>query len=139
MPCDGAKVSGPGAPPAATPGKAAKTLALRLEEENRSGALGAATIKGDEHAISVTLQVEPAGRRYHAHIHDVSCAEYRRMTSFSEQFATVAEGLSDVVDGKSTTDVAAPLSRYAKPGFSINVHKYAGPYPVVACGDIPAP
>jgi hypothetical protein len=89
--------------------------------------------------ISVTLEVEPAGPKYHAHIHDVSCADYRRMTSFNAQYATVAEGLSDVVDGKSETDVTAPLSRFGRAGFSINVHKYAHPYPVIACGDIPTP
>jgi hypothetical protein len=138
--CGGSEnVSGPGAPAAGpTPGKAAKTVALRLEEEHRSGAFGTATVKGDEHATSVTLRVEPGGPRYHAHIHDVSCTEYRRMTSFSAQLATVAEGLGDIVDGKSETDVVAPLSRYGKPGFSINVHKYAEPYPVIACGDIPS-
>ena len=61
------------------------------------------------------------------------------MNSFSARLATVVEGLSDVVDGKSETDVASPLPRYAKPGFSINVHKYADPYPVIACGDVPSP
>lgn len=139
--CGGsAKVGGPGAPAAgATPGKAAKTTALRLEEENRSGAFGTATLKGDRRVISVTLQIEPADPRYHAHIHDVSCTDYRRMTSSSAQLATVAQGLSDVADGKSETDVTAPLSRHSKPGFSINVHKYAHPYPVIACGDITSP
>jgi hypothetical protein len=61
---DGTKVSGPGAPPVATPAKAAKTIAVRLQDENRSGAFGTATLRGDEHAISVTLQIEPADRRY---------------------------------------------------------------------------
>jgi hypothetical protein len=138
--CGGsAKVGGPGAQAAATPGEAANSIAVRLEEEHRSGVLGTATLTGDERATTVTLQIEPAGREYHAHIHDVSCTDYRSMTSFSAQLATVAEGLSDVVDGKSETDVRAPLSRLAKSGFSINVHKYASPYPVVACGDIPSP
>jgi hypothetical protein len=135
---DSARVAGPGAPAAETPGKAAKTIAVRLDAEHSSGVLGTATLKGDERVTSVTLRIEPAGRHYHAHIHDVSCSDYRSMTSFSAQFATVAEGLSDVVDGKSETDVLAPLSSLAKSGFSINVHKYAHPYPVVACGDIPS-
>jgi hypothetical protein len=138
--CGGsAKVGGPGAPAAATPDKAAKSIAVRLEEEHRSGVLGTAALKGDERATTVTLRIDDAGREYHAHIHDVSCTDYRSMTSFSAQLATVTEGLGDVVDGKSETDVRAPLSRLAKSGFSINVHKYASPYPVVACGDIPSP
>ena len=137
--CGGsAEVGGPGAPAAeTTPGTAAKTIALSLQEENRSGGHGTATLQGDERVISVTLKVEPGGPEYHAHIHDVSCADYRRMTSFNAQYATVAEGLNDVVDGRSQTDVTAPLSRFGKSAFSINVHKYAHPYPVIACGDIP--
>jgi hypothetical protein len=40
-------------------------------------------------------------------------------------------------DGGSETEVHEPLSEYARAGFSINVHDFASPYPVVACGAFP--
>ena len=60
------------------------------------------------------------------------------MKDFDEQFATVDVTLSDVAKGTSKTSVDAPLSDYRTGSFSINVHSYAGGFPVVACGDIPA-
>jgi hypothetical protein len=138
--CGGsAEVGGPGGPAKeSTPGQAAETIAFRLEEENRSGGSGRATLKGDDRAISVVLEVRPADERYHAHIHNVSCSDYRGMTSTGAQLATVVQGLGDLVDGRSETNVNAALTSYRKPGFSINVHEYAHPYPVIACGDLPS-
>jgi hypothetical protein len=70
-------------------------------------------------------------------VHEVSCAEYRSMKDFDEQLATVTQRLGDLRDGGSGTEVHKPLSDYARAGFSINVHDFAFPYPVVACGDFP--
>ena len=36
------------------------------------------------------------------------------------------------------TDVAVPLSDFKNGMSSVNVHRFESPYPVVACGDIPA-
>jgi hypothetical protein len=73
-----------------------------------------------------------------AHIHDVTCADYRALKDFDAQLGTVSVPLADLVDGKSRTSVdKGPLSEYRTAGFSINVHSYEGGFPVVACGDIP--
>jgi hypothetical protein len=69
----------------------------------------------------------------------VSCERYRRMNDFSAQLATLTEGLSNVVGGRSKSDLREPLSSYTRADFSINVHEFASPYPVVACGDLSAP
>ena len=45
-------------------------------------------------------------------------------------------GLGDPV--KAETRVDAALSKYRTGGYAINVHSYAGGFPVVACGNIPA-
>ena len=40
--------------------------------------------------------------------------------------------------GQGGDQVAAALAKYRTGGFAINVHSYAGGFPVVACGNIPA-
>lgn len=60
------------------------------------------------------------------------------MKDFDAQLATVEIGLSALVDGKAETEVDAALSKYRTGGYAINVHSYAGGFPVVACGNIPA-
>jgi hypothetical protein len=113
-------------------------ITVRLVEENDSGASGAATLTDGGDGASVTLEVRGGAGRYHAHIHDVSCERYRRMKDFNAQLATVAEGLTDLTGGRSRSDLTEPLSSYTRPGFSINVHEFDAPYPVVACGDLSA-
>jgi hypothetical protein len=110
-----------------------------LVEENKSGASGTATLTGGGGSASVTIELNGDDRRYRAHIHDVTCQRYRRMNDFSAQLATLTEGLSSVTGGRSESDLSEPLSSYTRPGFSINVHEFASPYPVVACGDLSAP
>ena len=95
------------------------------------------TLKGGDRGFTVSLAMKP--RRDHpAHIHNVTCKEYRAMKDFDAQFATVEVALRDVANGKSKTAVDAPLSNYRSGGFSINVHSYTGGFPVVACANIPA-
>ena len=95
------------------------------------------TLKGGDRGFTVALAVKPKGD-HPAHIHNVRCEEYRALKDFDAQYATVEAGLRDVSKGKSKTSVAAPLSNYRTGGFSINVHSYAGGFPVVACANIPA-
>ena len=72
-----------------------------------------------------------------AHIHNVTCAQYARMKSFSARYATMTDSLKFLARGHSTTDVPVPLATRTSGGFSINVHAPTGQYPVIACGDIP--
>jgi hypothetical protein len=112
-------------------------FAFALEEEHGSGRSGTVTVNGGDGGFNVALAVEPK-RDQVAHIHNVTCREYRAMNDFDAQLATVELNLRDVANGKSKTSVSARLADYRTGGFSINVHSYRSGFPVVACGDIPA-
>jgi hypothetical protein len=135
---DGGASGRSSAPPAPETGPGG-AITVPLVEENNSGASGTATLAGGGDSASVTIELHGEGGRYHAHVHDVSCERYRRMNDFSAQLATLTEGLNDVAGRSSESELSEPLSSYTRPGFSINVHKLATPYPVVACGDLSAP
>jgi hypothetical protein len=126
------------APPAPETGPGG-AITVPLIEENNSGASGTATLAGGGARASVTIELPGHKGQYRAHIHDVSCERYRRMNDFNAQLATLTEGLNDVAGGSSESDLSEPLSSYTRPELSINVHKFAAPYPVVACGDLSAP
>jgi hypothetical protein len=127
----------------------AAAITLELHEENHSGRHGEATLEATEATASVpggaklegtrvTITISPdTGGSNPAHIHDVTCAQYRAMRSFDEQLATVADGLSGLDHGQSETVIATELTARTNGGYSINVHKPAHPYEVIACGDIP--
>jgi hypothetical protein len=122
----------------ATPVEADQAVAFKLGEENRSGSSGSATLKGGDPGFTVTLRVKRPKNSGPAYIHNVTCEQYRAMEDFDAQFATVEVALRDLADGRSKTQVDAPLSQYRTAPFSINVHSYAGEFPVVACGNIPS-
>jgi hypothetical protein len=125
--------------PAAVPSpKADETVTFELGEENRSGSSGTATLKGGDGGFTVRLVVKHPKRTGPAHIHDVTCEEYRATKGFDAQLATVDTPLADVNGGKSRTRVDTALSHFRTAGYSINVHSTAGGFPVTACGDIPA-
>ena len=115
------------------------TLTVPLVEEDDSGASGTAMLADTGGRATMTIELRGDDRLYRAHIHDVSCDRYRRMNDFSAQLATLTEGLTSVARGSSKSELSEPLSSYTRPGFSINVHEFASPYPVVACGDLSAP
>ena len=46
-------------------------------------------------------------------------------------------GARDLDHGRSETVIATALTARTNGGYSINVHKPAHPYDVIACGDIP--
>jgi hypothetical protein len=127
--------SAPPAPETAPDG----AVNVQLVEENDSGASGTATLTDGSDGASVAIEMRGGDGRYRAHIHDVSCERYRRMGDFGAQLATLTEGLTSVMGGRSKSHLIEPLSSYTRPGFSINVHEFAEPYPVVACGDLSAP
>jgi hypothetical protein len=73
-----------------------------------------------------------------AHIHDVTCAQYRRMRDFSDQQDTIVDHLSAVQTGSSDTTLSGvSLEKRSNGQYSINVHENTPPYKTVACGDIP--
>ena len=128
----------------------AQAITIALEEEHRSGHAGKAILQpgesgragvsggsGEGLRVTVTISTD-TGERNHAHVHDVTCAAYRSMSSFSEQLGTVVDTLGDLVGGRSDTVVqGVALADRTTGRFSINVHKQAPPYDVIACGDIP--
>lgn len=135
-------------PPSQGNSKAA-AITFALHEENHSGRNGEATLEATEATASgpgggkregtrVTIRISPdTGGSNPAHIHDVTCAQYRAMGSFGEQLATVEDGLSGLDHGRSETVITTELTARTNGGYSINVHKPAHPYEVIACGDIP--
>ena len=114
---------------------------VELSAEHQSGMTGVATLRPiDEQSFEVTMTVrggdDPAAGSPLAHIHDVTCAQYRALTDFDEQYATVVDPLQDVYEHTSTTVVAAPLAARTTGAYSINVHS-AATLATIACGDIP--
>jgi hypothetical protein len=150
----GASACGGGSPgqPATQERSDAKVhaITIALNEENRSGHTGKAILQpgesgraglgggsGEGLRVTVTLSTD-TGERNHAHVHDVTCAEYRNLSRYSEQLGTVVDTLRDLVGGQSDTVVrGAAVADRTTGRFSINVHKQAHPYDVIACGDIP--
>jgi len=132
------------------PAARAAVVTIALNEENHSGHTGKAVIQPGESGRSglsggggqgmratVTLRTD-TGESNHARIHGVTCAEYRNMSSYSERLSTVVDGLDDLHGGRSDTVVGGVAVADRTTGhFSINVHKQAYPYDVIACGDIP--
>ena len=138
----------PARPPSQGNSKAA-AITFALDEENHSGRDGEVTLEATEATPSVgggakregtrvTIKISPdTGASDPAHISDVTCAQYRAMDSFDEQLATVKDGLTALEDGRSETVITTELTARTNGGYSINVHKPAHPYEVIACGDIP--
>jgi hypothetical protein len=123
-------------------GAAGAKTAIALRQQNRSGQSGTATlIERADGTFTVRLRMSKPvrfpGPRQNAHIHNVTCAKYARMKSFNAQLATVADWLTNLSRGRSTTHVSVPLAKRMTGRFAINVHEQNPPYTVVACGNIP--
>ena len=115
-------------------GAKAQAITLALNEERRSGYAGKAILQpgesgraglggggGEGLRVTVTISTD-TGERNHAHVHDVTCAAYRDMSSYSEQFGTVVDTLRDLVGGQSDTVVqGVALADRTTGRFSINV------------------
>ena len=135
--------------PASQGSSKAAAITFALHEENHSGYNGKASLEPSEATASVpggakrdgmrvTITISPdTGAGNPAHIHDVTCAQYRAMGSFDEQLATVEDGLSALDHGRSETVITTEPTARTNGHYSINVHKPAHPYEVIACGDIP--
>ena len=108
------------------------TVTVQLGALNSSGQTGTAVLSdngNDTTHVVVTITGEPAGASEPMHIHTGQCGP---------TLGNVAFPLTNVVDGKSTTDVNKGLDDLEAGGFAINGHKSAaeiGTY--VFCGNIP--
>jgi hypothetical protein len=123
--------------------EAGEPVKITLEAVDDSGVSGEATLSESEAEgppeFTVELVVEPAGADSRpAHIHDVTCAEYAKITDSDAQAETVVDTLSSVEQGKSNSTVPGELTERTTGEYSINVHSAFIPFPAVACGDIPA-
>ena len=111
---------------------AQSAVSLTLAEQSGSGQSGTATLTeaGAQTEVVIDITPGPAGVAQPVHIHDGSCGA---------SLGGVRYPLTNVVDGKSTTTVAAALSSLVTGNFAINVHKSGAEIAVyVACGAIPA-
>ena len=125
----------------ATAVAAGPPVEVELSAEHESGMTGVATLKpidGQSFEVTLTLRGgdDPAAGLPLAHIHDVTCAQYRALTDIDEQYATVVDPHHDVYEHTSSTVVAAPLTARTTGAYSINVHS-AATLATIACGDIP--
>ena len=109
---------------------AAKAVTVRLQEQNKSGESGRArlTPAGDKTKVEISLKGAPKGVAQPAHIHDGTCAKIDPKPKYP---------LENVVDGKSSSEVAADIKTLTAGNLAINVHKSAEEAKVyVACGNI---
>ncbi|HZO04223.1 MAG TPA: CHRD domain-containing protein [Burkholderiales bacterium] len=110
---------------------AAKSVTVRLSEQNKSGESGTAKLTAagaDKTKVEISVKGAPKGVSQPAHIHDGTCAKLDPKPKY---------GLQNVVDGKSTSEVAADLKTLTSGKLAINVHKSAEEVKTyVACGDI---
>ena len=136
--CGSSEAPEPARQDAAKPSSSA--IPFPLGEENESGRTGEAFVQpGDDGGLRVLLKLsDGAGESNPAHIHDVTCEEYRRMNSFNDQLATVENTLETLRGGQSDSTLSGvSMSERTTGTYSVNVHEPAQPYEVVACGDIP--
>jgi hypothetical protein len=136
--CGGSEAPEPARQEASKPSSSA--IPFPLGEENESGRTGEAFVQpGDDGGMRVLLKLgDGAGESNPAHIHNVTCEQYRRMNSFNDQLATVENTLETLHEGQSDSTVSGvSMSARTTGTYSVNVHEPAHPYKVVACGDIP--
>ena len=117
------------ASPLAVEAKKMSGTSFPISAENASGETGSVmlTAEGDKTMVVVELKGAPADAQP-AHIHEGSCAKLNPAPKYP---------LSNVVGGKSTTTVDAPMSTLVAGGFAVNVHKSTSDIKdYVACGDL---
>ncbi|MBV9169444.1 MAG: LPXTG cell wall anchor domain-containing protein [Chloroflexi bacterium] len=108
-------------------------MTVHLDSQNNSGQTGTAVLTdlGDGR-VRVDLRVEggPPDAAQPAHIHDGTCANLNPTPTFS---------LQPVVNGTSTTELAASLQQLESTAKALHVHKSAEELAVyVACADLPS-
>ena len=102
-------------------------MTIKLDEQNKSGESGSATITPQGNKTQVVLDIKGApDAAQPAHIHTGTCANLDPKPKIP---------LQNVVKGKSTTVIDMPMSQVAMG--AINVHKSTEDIKTyVACGDL---
>ncbi len=111
---------------------APKSASAKLHAQHGSKESGMATLSavGAKTKVVVSVTGEPAGASQPMHIHTGKCNP-------DSALGGVVYPLSNVVGGKSTTWISAPLATVLSKGTAINIHQSKanlGAY--VACGAI---
>lgn len=104
---------------------------ISFAAQNNSGETGTAYLvpDGTKTKVMVSLSGAPADAQP-MHIHEGTCAKLNPKPAFP---------LSDLVNGKSTTEVDVPLSKLTAGPYAIFVHKSTADMgTTVSCADIPA-
>jgi hypothetical protein len=107
-----------------------KTVSLPLKAQNKSGESGTVklTPMGDQTKVEVSLRGAPKGVAQPAHIHEGSCAKLDPKPKYP---------LSNVVDGKSSSEVPAKMEELMGGAMAVNVHKSGDDIKTyVACADL---
>lgn len=104
-------------------------VTVDLAEQNGSGESGTVTLTADGEKTKVVIALEnPPAVPQPAHIHKGSCDKLD---------PTPAYGLTNVVDGSSSSEVDVSLDELRDGAFAVNVHKSGTELDAyVACGDI---
>ena len=107
-----------------------KSISVPIHAQNKSGETGTAklTPEGDKTKVEISLKGASKAGSQPAHIHDGSCAKLDPKPKY---------GLSNVENGKSSTEVPVKIDELTGGNLAINVHKSAADLKTyVACGDI---
>jgi len=107
-----------------------KSISVPIHAQNKSGETGTAklTPEGDKTKVEISLKGASKAGSQPAHIHDGPCAKLDPKPKY---------GLSNVENGKSTTEVPVKIDELTGGNLAINVHKSAADLKTyVACGDI---
>jgi hypothetical protein len=108
----------------------AKSVTVKLSQQNKSGESGTAklTPMGDKTKVEISLKGAPKGVSQPAHIHEGACPNPDPKPKYP---------LSNVMDGKSTSEVPVDIKTLRAGNLAINVHKSEQEAKVyVACGNI---
>ena len=111
----------------------AEALTIALDEENKSGQSGWATLTARSGKTDVVLYITPGSLATElVHIHSGQCG--------ADTLGGVEHGLTSFVDGSgfSATTVDAPLSSLRTGDFAVNSHKKGEPGVYTSCGNISA-
>jgi hypothetical protein len=111
-------------------GGGGKTVSLPLKAQNKSGESGTVklTPMGDKTKVEVSLRGAPKGVAQPAHVHEGSCAKLDPKPKYP---------LSNVVDGKSSSEVPAKMEELMGGSMAVNVHKSGDDIKTyVACADL---
>jgi len=108
-----------------------KALTVKMAAQNDSKETGSVKLTpqgADKTKVDISLKGAPKGTPQPAHIHEGSCANLNPKPK---------QGLTNVVNGKSSTVVPMGISELTGGNLAINVHKSADDLKTyVSCGDI---